>query len=84
MYHVGRHGAAHNWKENTMTTANRLIAVLNKAKANRLDVQIKEQANGEILATVSDGGYVSESFLSGSLDHLVWKLEIIVEDMQII
>lgn len=52
--------------------------------ANRLDVQIKEQANGEILATVSDGGYVSESFLSGSLDHLVWKLEIIVEDMQII
>ena len=30
------------------------------------------------------GGYVSESFLSGSLDHLVWKLEIIVEDMQII
>lgn len=67
-----------------MTTANRLIAVLNKAKANRLDVQIKEQANGEILATVSDGGYVSESFLSGNLDHLVWKLEIIVEDMQII
>ncbi|BDU13341.1 hypothetical protein [Escherichia phage phiWec190] len=71
-------------RKNTMTTANRLIAVLNKAKANRLDVQIKEQANGEILATVSDGGYVSESFLSGSLDHLVWKLEIIVEDMQII
>lgn len=71
-------------REITMTTANRLIAVLNKAKANRLDVQIKEQANGEILATVSDGGYVSESFLSGSLDHLVWKLEIIVEDMQII
>ena len=59
-------------REITMTTA------------NRLDVQIKEQANGEILATVSDGGYVSESFLSGSLDHLVWKLEIIVEDMQII
>ncbi|QHR65586.1 hypothetical protein nepoznato_137 [Escherichia phage nepoznato] len=71
-------------ERNIMTTANRLIAVLNKAKANRLDVQIKEQANGEILATVSDGGYVSESFLSGSLDHLVWKLEIIVEDMQII
>lgn len=71
-------------REITMTTANRLIAVLNKAKANRLDVQIKEQANGKILATVSDGGYVSESFLSGSLDHLVWKLEIIAEDMQII
>lgn len=67
-----------------MTTANRLIAVLNKAKTNLLDVQIKEQANGEILATVSDGGYISESFTTDNLDHLVWKLEIIVEDMQII
>lgn len=84
MCFVGRQWCRSPLEGNTMTTANRLIAVLNKAKANRLDVQIKEQANGEILATVSDGGYVSESFLSGSLDHLVWKLEIIVEDMQII
>lgn len=67
-----------------MTTANRLIAVLNDAKANRLDVQIKEQENGMILATVQIGndGY-TESFHADSLEYLVHRLEMTVDDFRL-
>lgn len=67
-----------------MTTANRLIAVLNDAKANRLAVQIKEQSNGQILATVQIGsdGY-TESFHADNLEYLVHRLEMTVDDFRL-
>lgn len=67
-----------------MTTANRLIAVLNDAKANRLNVQIKEQADGMILAIVQIGsdGY-TESFHAESLESLVHRLEMTVDDFRL-
>lgn len=65
-----------------MTTANRLIAVLNDAKANRLTVQIKEQDSGQILTSVSDGCY-TESFSVDSLEYLARRLEMIVDDLRL-
>lgn len=67
-----------------MTVANRLIDVLNDAKANRLTVAIKEQADGLIFATVQigDDGY-SESFHADSLEYLAHRLEMIVDDWRL-
>lgn len=65
-----------------MTVANKLIAVLNDAKANRLTVQIKEQTNGLILASVCDG-CCTESFHADSLEYLAHRLEMIVDDWRI-
>ncbi|QQG33459.1 hypothetical protein [Pectobacterium phage PcCB7V] len=65
-----------------MTTANRLIAVLNDAKANRLAVSIKEQDNGQIFASVTDGCY-TESFHADSLEYLTHRLEMIVDDWRL-
>lgn len=65
-----------------MTTANRLIAVLNDAKANRLTVEIKEEPNGLILASVNDGCY-TESFHADSLEYLAHRLEMIVDDWRL-
>ena len=67
-----------------MSTAEKLMAVLAKAKANLLTVDIKEQDDGDIIATISDGGYSSESFITSSLDGLVRGIEIRVESMQLI
>lgn len=67
-----------------MSTAEKLMAVLAKAKANLLTVDIKEQDDGGIIATISDGGYSSESFITSSLDGLVRGIEIRVESMQLI
>lgn len=67
-----------------MSTAEKLMAVLAKAKANLLTVDIKEQVNGDIIATISDGGYSSESFITTSLEGLVRGIEIRVESMQLI
>lgn len=65
-----------------MTTANRLIAVLNDAKANCLAVSIKEQDNGQIFASVNDGCY-TESFHADSLEYLTHRLEMIVDDWRL-
>lgn len=65
-----------------MTTANRLIDVLNDAKANRLTVAIKEEANGLILASVNDGCY-TESFHADTLEYLAHRLEMIVDDWRL-
>lgn len=65
-----------------MTTANRLIAVLNDAKVNRLTVAIKEEPNGLILASVNDGCY-TESFHADSLEYLAHRLEMIVDDWRL-
>lgn len=67
-----------------MSTAEKLMAVLAKAKANLLTVDIKEQVDGDIIAIISDGGYVSESFITTSLEGLVRGIEIRVESMQLI
>ena len=67
-----------------MSTAEKLMAVLAKAKANLLTVDIKEHGDGDIIATISDGGYSSESFTTSSLEGLVRGLEIRVESMQLI
>ena len=67
-----------------MSTAEKLMAVLAKAKANLLTVDIKERGDGDIIATISDGGYVSESFITPSLEGLVRGIEIRVESMQLI
>ena len=66
-----------------MSTAEKLMAVLAKAKANLLTVDIKEQDDGDIIATISDGGYSSESFITTSLEGLVRGIEIRVESMQL-
>ena len=65
-----------------MTTANRLITVLNDAKANRLAVEIKEQENGQIFTSVNDGFY-SESFHADNLEYLIHRLEMIVDDWRL-
>lgn len=65
-----------------MTTANRLIAVLNDAKANLLTVEIKEQADGQIFTSVSDGCY-TESFHADTLEYLTHRLEMIVDDWRL-
>lgn len=65
-----------------MTIANRLIAVLNDAKANRLTVEIKEQENGQILTSIDDG-YYKESFLSDDLEYLVYRLKMEVNDRRL-
>lgn len=65
-----------------MTTANRLIAVLNDAKANRLTVAIKEDDNGKIFASVCDGHY-TESFHADNLEYLAHRLEMIVDDWRL-
>lgn len=67
-----------------MSTAEKLMAVLAKAKANLLTVDIKELGDGDIIATISDGGYSSESFITQSLEGLVRGIEIRVESMQLI
>ena len=67
-----------------MSTAEKLMAVLAKAKANLMTVDIKERGDGDIIATISDGGYVSESFITQSLEGLVRGIEIRVESMQLI
>lgn len=67
-----------------MSTAEKLMAVLAKARANLLTVDIKEQGDGDIIATISDGGYSSESFIATSLEGLVRGIEIRVESMQLI
>lgn len=67
-----------------MSTAEKLMAVLAKAKANLLTVDIKERGDGDIIATISDGGYSSESFITTSLEGLVRGIEIRVESMQLI
>lgn len=66
-----------------MSTAEKLMAVLAKAKANLLTVDIKERGDGDIIATISDGGYSSESFITTSLEGLVRGIEIRVESMQL-
>ena len=66
-----------------MSTAEKLMAVLAKAKANLLTVDIKERGDGDITATISDGGYSSESFITTSLEGLVRGIEIRVESMQL-
>lgn len=57
-----------------MTTANRLIDVLNDAKKNRLTVSIVEQADGKIFTSVNDG-YYTESFtrIAWSISLIDWK-----------
>lgn len=65
-----------------MTTANRLIAALNDAKANLLTVEIKEQENGEILTVVDAGGY-QEKFLADNLEYLVYRLEMTIDDYRL-
>lgn len=65
-----------------MTIANRLIAVLNDAKANLLAVEIKEQDNGQIFTSVTDGDY-TESFHADSLEYLTHRLEMIVDDWRL-
>ena len=65
-----------------MTIANRLIAVLNDAKANRVTVEIKEQENGQILTSIDDG-YYKEEFLSDSLEYLVHRLEMEIDDRRL-
>lgn len=65
-----------------MTTATKLIAVLESAKANQIDVQIVELNNGDIGCTCTAGG--SEYFTVSSLEHLVRRIEMIVQDWAII
>lgn len=65
-----------------MTTANRLIELLNDAKANLLTVEIKEQVNGEIL-TIVDTGHYQEKFLSDSLEYLIHRLAIVIDDYRL-
>lgn len=65
-----------------MTTANRLIAALNDAKANLLTVEIKEQVNGQILTVVDVGGY-QEKFLADDLEYLVYRLEMTIDDYRL-
>lgn len=66
-----------------MSIANELVAVLNEAKANRIDVQIKELGNGLIgctctVQTATDYREVE------SLESLVRYIKILVEDWRII
>lgn len=64
------------------STADRLLATLKDAKENRLTVAIAEQADGMIFASVNDGCY-TESFHADSLEYLVHRLEIIVNDFRL-
>lgn len=65
-----------------MTIANELIAVLNKAKSNEIDVQIKELPNGLIGCTCTCIG--SDYTEVSSLESLIRHLKSIVEDWRII
>ena len=65
-----------------MTIANELIAVLNTAKANMIDVQITELSNGDIGCTCTAGGY--DYFTVSSLEQLVRRIKMVVEDWAII
>ncbi|AEZ66262.1 hypothetical protein phiTE_096 [Pectobacterium phage phiTE] len=51
-------------------------------RQNRLAVAIKEEANGQIFAGVSDGSY-TESFHADSLEYLAHRLEMIVDDWRL-
>lgn len=66
-----------------MTIANALVEVLKEAKANLIDVQIKELQNGLIGCTCSTGG-ASDYREHESLESLVRYLTIIVDDWKLI
>lgn len=63
--------------------ANQLLAVLNNAKQNQIDVKITELDNGEIGCTCSCGTE-DETFTCDSLEYLVRRISMIVEDWKII
>ena len=65
-----------------MSIANELIEVLNTAKANQIDVKIIELNNGDIACTCTAGG--SDTFVAGSLEQLVRRIKMTVEDWAII
>ena len=66
-----------------MSIANELVAVLNEAKANLIDVQIKELQNGLIGCTCTAGG-AADYREHESLESLVRYIKILVEDWRII
>ncbi|EMR6008036.1 hypothetical protein WJW27_004834 [Escherichia coli] len=65
-----------------MSIAIALVEVLKEAKANLIDVQIKELQNGLIGCTCTAGGSDYREF--ESLESLVRYLKMIVEDWRII
>lgn len=65
-----------------MCTANNLIKALNDAKANQIDVKIVEMDNGEICCTCTAGA--SETFTVDTLEQLVRRISMLVEDWRII
>lgn len=66
-----------------MSIAIALVAVLKEAKANLIDVQIKELQNGLIGCTCTAGG-AADYREHESLESLVRYLTMIVDDWRII
>lgn len=66
-----------------MAIGNRLIELLEEAKENRLIVTITETDHDDLLLSVLIGDY-TESCTVSNIEHLIRRLEWIIDDYRIV